>query len=183
MSDENKPTDKVEASKEVLASSASPINIKPIQRSEITSTRIATVSFEGPLPPPQILNQYSPEAQQLMLRMVEKQMEMAEKQMLHRHEIEIEIIQDKISARKWGTASALAVATLSLGLSAYLGFLGHATVAGTVASVTSVALAGIFITGRRAQEKELEEKRKELPSITKDSPEKEPPQVEEKKQI
>jgi uncharacterized membrane protein len=110
--------------------------------------------YSGPLPPPQMLEQYN----RAVANGAERIMAMAEKQQDHRHILETKVINGRIRAELLGTVSALVLAVLVLGVSVYLVKLGQsaAGIAALVADLT--ALAAVFVYGRYSQKKENERK-------------------------
>jgi uncharacterized membrane protein len=110
--------------------------------------------YSGPLPPPQVLEQYN----RAVANGAERILTMAEKELDHRHTLETKVINGRIRAERLGTISALVLAVLVLGVSVYLVKLGQsvASIAALVADLT--ALAAVFVYGRYSQKQENERK-------------------------
>lgn len=126
--------------------------MRTIRRSEL---------FQGPIPPPAILREYD----QVHPGLADRIVSMAENQSRHRQEIEKGVIstRNRNEARGQTYAFILAIAVI-LG-SIWLISSGRST-EGLAAIITEiVALAGVFIYGRKKQEAEL---LKKANSLTKD---------------
>lgn len=110
--------------------------------------------YSGPLPPPQMLEQYN----KVIPNGAERIMAMAEKQLDHRHELESVVIKRRASSERLGTHYAFILA-IFFGIGAiYLLRLGYSIAGITVLIGEIVALAGVFITGRYMQKRENEKK-------------------------
>lgn len=104
-----------------------------------------TQSFSGPLPPPQILQQYNDAHPGLADRIVT----MAESEQAHRHGVENTALSGSIGAEKRGQNYALTICTLVVLASFGLIWQGHEVSGSVLAAGTLSALAYVFITGRR----------------------------------
>lgn len=110
--------------------------------------------YSGPLPPPQMLEQYN----KVVPNGAERIMAMAEKQLDHRHELESVVIKSRAKSERLGTHYAFILAVL-FGLGAvYLIKLGQNAAGISVLIGDIIALAGVFIAGRYMQKKENEKK-------------------------
>lgn len=111
--------------------------------------------FSGPIPPPQLLEQYN----KLVPSFAERFMAMAEKQTDHRRDLEATVVKTRI--RNETRAMYLAfVLSLVFGAGAfYLILTGYGAMGISLIIADIVALAAIFITGRVIQRKENAEKR------------------------
>ncbi len=127
----------------------------PVPRQpEHPATSVTSLSYSGPLPPPQILRQF----EEIVPGSAERILSAFEKESEHRREIEKvqagigkHAILHELADRRMGLVFGGLAAFGALGLAALALVLGHplgavATVIGTVAS-----LAGVFIYGRRIQ--------------------------------
>jgi len=114
--------------------------------------------FSGPLPPPEVLAKYN----EVYPGLAERIMVMAENQSQHRQGIETRVINARTRNETLGQIFAFVLSLVFGGGSIWLINLGKSLEG--VSSLVSVivALAGVFIYGRRRQEKELEEKRRAL---------------------
>lgn len=112
--------------------------------------RVSTIGvsrqFSGPLPPPEMLDQYNqvePGAANRILRM-------AEKEQSHRHDRESEAVAGEIAKDRRGQNYALLVSmTIILG-SIGLIAIGEQIYGTVLAGGTLIGLAGTFIAGRRS---------------------------------
>ena len=118
--------------------------------------------FSGPLPPPDQLEHYErvqPGFGERIMAMAELQYAMAESQTRHRQELEKSVVRNGVvlSYLGWGSAFFMGVAGLSV--ASYLMYLGR-ELGGGAAFVSSLAvLAGLFVYGKREQNKDLAAKR------------------------
>ena len=115
-------------------------------------------AFQGPLPPPEVLEQYS----RIVPNGADRIVAMAESQMRHRQSLESAVVNGNITAQRRGQGMGFI-----LGLVAILGGIGliafDKDASGLSAIITAfVALAGVFIYGRVEQRRERERKREEL---------------------
>jgi uncharacterized membrane protein len=112
-------------------------------------------SYSGPLPPPEVLNQFN----QVLPNGAERIMVMVEQQNKHRMSIETTVINNQQWQSTLGQYFALGVTLIGLTLAAFSIFFGHDWAGGTigVATISSVAMA--FITGRKKQETDLRSKK------------------------
>lgn len=122
---------------------------------KVTTREIRAASFQGPLPPPEILEQYNQIVPGLAARIVT----MAEQQSAHRQDLERTVIRKDVELARRGQLMAFAIGVVALVGGFTLVALGR-----DAAGVTSIlgavgALAGVFIFGKKAQRKELAQKR------------------------
>lgn len=115
-------------------------------------------AFQGPLPPPEALEQYG----RIVPNGADRIVAMAESQMRHRQALESAVVNGNVEAQRRGQ-----VMGFILGLVAILGGIGliafDKDVEGLSAIITAfVALAGVFVYGRVEQRRERERKRDEL---------------------
>lgn len=114
-------------------------------------------AFQGPLPPPEMLERYN----HVVPNGADRIVAMAEGQLRHRQRLESTVVDGNVNAQKRGQIFAF-----TLGLIAIIG--GIVLIAlnknaqGLAAIITAfVALAGVFVYGRWEQERERERKRRE----------------------
>lgn len=120
--------------------------------------RVAEVTIQethsGPLPSPKVLTEYST----IIPNGAERIMQMAEKQQGHRIEMENTVIKSQMKQSLTGQIFALCIAVFGLTAATVVTLFGHDVVGTALGGTTVSALVGIFITGRRRQEKNLKEK-------------------------
>ena len=131
-----------------------------IQKNNNNAVIRQSISFSGPLPHPQLLEKYN-EVVPGSAKMI---IEMAEKQAIHRQELEKNVINSDIKNSKSGLIFGFII-----GISGILGGIiiiavSQATsqiIAGSVISGASLAsLVGTFVYGSQGRKKEREEKKK-----------------------
>ncbi len=99
------------------------------------------VEFEGPLPPPEVLEGYA----RLVPSAPERILQMAERQATHRQEIE-----RRNSRRPWfGILAGSLLAFALLGLAGYALYLGEPLVGGLLGGVDVAGLVAVYIYGTR----------------------------------
>jgi uncharacterized membrane protein len=89
----------------------------------------------------------------------ERLMQAFEKQQDHRQTLEKTVIQGNVKAETRGQWMGLAVSICVLILSGYIAHAGNPAAGGAVAIGDVAALAGVFVYGKHAQRRELEDKR------------------------
>jgi uncharacterized membrane protein len=114
-----------------------------------------SVVRQGPIPDPEDLARYNV----IIPDGANRIMKMAEDQAKHRIAIESTVIDSQQVQGKRGQLFGLAIAVIGIGAGAYLTMNGHDAVGAVIGGTTVVSLAIAFITGRRVQQKELQEKR------------------------
>lgn len=110
--------------------------------------------FSGPIPPPQMLEQYN----KLVPGFAERFMVMAEKQSAHRQSLESIVVTGRARSERLGLHYALILAILFGAGSFYLIHEGHAAEGIALIIVEIVGLAGAFIVGRILQSRENKDK-------------------------
>lgn len=124
---------------------------------EIRPSRVRmrqTVTFSGPLPPPEILQGYD----DVLPGAAERIIAMAERQAAHRQDLERRVIRANITTARLGIAAGLII-TLAVVWFAYQLLMAGHTVAGFAAIIVALgSLVGVFIVGQRSQRNERIEK-------------------------
>ena len=105
-------------------------------------------SFSGPLPPPQVLQQYNAAHPDLANRIVQ----MAESEQTHRHLIESTALAGSINAEKRGQNYALVICLVVVLASFGVILKGYEISGSILAGGTLSTLAYVFITGRKEKE-------------------------------
>jgi uncharacterized membrane protein len=125
------------------------------------SPQIRSLFYQGPLPPAAELLRYEqvkPGFGERIMQMAERQLAMAESQMKHRQALETRVISTNVRLSYLGLMSGFVLGSGGLCAAVYLIKLGR-QLGGGAAFVASLAtLAGLFIYGRRRQEKRLDQK-------------------------
>jgi uncharacterized membrane protein len=83
--------------------------------------------------------------------MAEKQVDMAERQMSHRHDMERVMVRGHNFRAHLGLWFALLLAITVLGASVWLIRIGHDLAGTSIAAIDLVGLAGVFVYGRYDQ--------------------------------
>lgn len=115
-----------------------------LERPEIKAV-IRKESFSGPLPPPQVLAGYD----DVVAGAAERILAMAEKEQLHRHEMDSTALLGEINNDKRGQRFGLGIAVLFGVIALVLGLSGKQWLGGIIATVDLVALVMVFVLGRR----------------------------------
>jgi len=117
--------------------------------------------FSGPIPPSSELERYErvlPGIAERMVQMAERQLSMAESQVKHRQALETRVISTNVRLSYLGLLSGFILGAGGLIAAVYLIILGR-ELGGSAAFIVSLStLAGLFIYGRRKQEKQLEDR-------------------------
>ena len=128
--------------------------------------RVMATGFSGPLPPPQIIEGYN----SVIPNAGEKILQMAIDQGNHRRFIETKIVEAQIDIQKRGQSFAFGIAIFGLASSVGCAYLNQPWVASIIGGATLVGMISIFIRGKAEQEKELNQKRQELPPGSSEKP-------------
>ena len=110
--------------------------------------------WSGPYPPPQLLRGY----EDVLPGSADRIIKMAEEQQRHRHHLEKTTVEGAGKRAHQGLWLGFVISLVVLGLGTAVILLGHEAAGATIMSVDVVALAGVFVYGRREQRKEREEK-------------------------
>ncbi|MGD0655383.1 MAG: DUF2335 domain-containing protein [Thermoguttaceae bacterium] len=115
-------------------------------------------SFSGPLPPPNILEQYN----KIVPGAAERIIAQAERQTEHRINIESKVIDSEITRSSNGLIAGTIVALACIIGGCLLVYAGHDWAGATIATASVVGLVGVFIYGTSIRRMDRAEKRKEL---------------------
>lgn len=113
------------------------------------TTKLIQHQFSGPLPPPEILQQYD----QVISGAAERILAMAEKDAKHQQEIENSAIQFASREVKRGQMCGLTIGISSFATCVIALALGSELTASILGGVTVVGLVTVFVTGRIKQPK------------------------------
>ena len=128
-----------------------------------TPARItATVTeISGPIPPPQVLQQYNgivPGAAERIVRMAEKQSD-------HRMDLERKVVYSNIRKSHLGMVVAATIAIYGLYISKEIAVNGNPATAGIIASLDIGGLISIAVYNVRTQKKEREKRQETSASL------------------
>ncbi|MFZ0864447.1 MAG: DUF2335 domain-containing protein [Candidatus Sulfotelmatobacter sp.] len=126
----------------------------PNNQQKITR-QVQSFSFSGPLPPPQLLSQYN----EVVPYGAERLMKMAEAQQTHRQELEKTVIHGNVGSEKRGQWMGLFISMVVILAGTYLAGTGKQITGGILVGVDVVALAGVFVYGKKVQRRDLDQKR------------------------
>jgi len=115
--------------------------------------------FSGPIPPPTELAQY----ESIHTGLADRIVAMAEKQMMHRQELERLVITGEGKRAELGQIFALVVAICGLVVAALCAFWKNEVAASIIGALDITGLAGVFIYGSKIKREELA-KRKNTPA-------------------
>lgn len=113
-----------------------------------------SVSFSGPLPPPNHLEQY----ERIVPGSAERILKMAEEQSFHRRTLEAKVIHSGVSDSKKGLWFGLIMGLSGFGLVGFCASLGFQLLAGIIAALDLGSLVGIFVYGSKQKKTERVEK-------------------------
>lgn len=111
-------------------------------------------SFSGPIPPPELLKGYN----EVVKDGAERIFIMAEKQSNHRMQLEDHAIKEELKQSRLGQVFGFILGIVGLVLAAILAILDHEAIAGIFGTTTIVGLVTVFVLGKKAQKKDLEDK-------------------------
>ncbi|HQK41836.1 MAG TPA: DUF2335 domain-containing protein [bacterium] len=111
-------------------------------------------SFSGPIPPPELLKGYN----EVVKDGAERIVVMAEKQSNHRMQLEDHAIKEELKQSRLGQVFGFILGIVGLVLAAILAILDHEAIAGIFGTTTILGLVTVFVLGKKAQKKDLEDK-------------------------
>jgi len=116
----------------------------------LLSLTAALTSWSSPYPPPELLRGY----EEVVKGSANRIISMAENQQEHRHFLEETTITGANRRAWWGLWLGFVISLVVLGLGTLVILEGHSWAGASLMGVDVVALAGIFVYGRREQRKE-----------------------------
>jgi uncharacterized membrane protein len=134
----------------ILKSNGANLPQQKVQQIAISIAR----SFSGPLPHPEILAEY----ERILPGTANRIIVAFENQSSHRMSLESHAVREQIKQSGNGQLLGGLIVILSLGISAWMGYLEHTILAGTLGTTTVVGLATIYFLGKRAQSASLKTK-------------------------
>lgn len=138
---------------------------KPVQpsQSQLPSQRVSqSLTFQGPIPPPQLLEQYS----KVIPNGAERIMAMAESQQKHRQSLESVVVLANVAAQSRGQVFAFLLAAVAISGGIWL-IANDKNAAGLTSMISAVAgLLAVYVWGRVEQGRERTRKRQEIQDAT-----------------
>lgn len=119
----------------------------------LSITLIQEKLHSGPLPDADTLIKYD----SVIPSGADRIMKMAEKQQNHRISIESSVISSQSFQSRLGQIFGLIIGLAGIGCGTYLASIGQDVVGGIIAGGTVVSLVSVFVLGKRAQKKNLED--------------------------
>jgi uncharacterized membrane protein len=124
----------------------------------IPNNQITTLTkveqFSGPLPPPNILEQYN----RVVPGAAERILKMAEDQSAHRRSLEQKVISSDVLNSKLGLIFGFSIGLVAILSGVYIVIIDKNNNGYFLSLGTIVALVSVFVYGRRKKEKRLDEK-------------------------
>ena len=124
-----------------------------IREAFIISITSITRTFSGPLPHPEILNEYN----QVLPSAAERIIAMAERQAEHRMGLEKIAIPSQIDQSKRGQTFGFILVIIALIASVILGIYGQTAASIAIGTTSIITIATIFVLGKRYQKKKVKE--------------------------
>lgn len=106
--------------------------------------------FEGPLPPPSLLEGY----ERILPGSAERIFLLTEKEQTHRHLTDNEILKGNIGRDKRGQWMGFSITIFILIIAAYFAAQGNTLFAGTLIGIDLLGLVAVFVLGRRLTDKD-----------------------------
>ncbi len=125
------------------------------QRGLVHQTQHISTFQSSPVPSPEFLdgyNQHIPDGANRLFSMIEKQS-------AHRIEMETRVITTQNIATLRGQKMAFGLVLLMCGIAAWAMVIGYPWLSGSIFGTTIIGVATVFISGKTAVKKSLEEKR------------------------
>jgi len=124
--------------------------IAPLNNNNHGLTKLQAVAFQGPLPPPQILDQYN----QIVSGSAERIISLWEGQVQHRQGLEKKVIIADIEQAKFGAILGFIIAISAIGSGTFLAYIGRPS-EGIAAIITALAgIIGVYGWGSYQRKKE-----------------------------
>lgn len=112
--------------------------------------QLQAVSFQGPLPPPQLLEHYN----QILPGSAERLISMWENQVKHRQELENKVITSDIRQSYFGSILGFIIALAAIGAGTFLAYIGRPTEGISAILSALVGLVGVYAWGSYQRRKE-----------------------------
>ena len=114
--------------------------------------------FNGPLPPPVVLEKYN----EIIPGAAERIIAMAEEQAKHRKELEVKVINSDVGNSKLGLWFGLIIGLAGLAASVIVIIYGEQIVGGVLGIGTLGSLVGVFVYGSQKRNQERQESRRQF---------------------
>jgi uncharacterized membrane protein len=120
------------------------------KQQSLSISRIEASRFQGPLPPPQVLDHYD----KIIPGSAERIISMWENQVRHRQELEMKVIASDIKQSHFGSILGFIIAMSAIGSGTFLAYIGRPT-EGIAAIISAlVGLVGVYGWGSYQRRKE-----------------------------
>ncbi len=128
----------------------------PVKQEQQSSLVARGIRFEGPLPPPAVLEGY----EQIVPGAAERLIALVEADAKHQRDLEFATINAETNGLRRGQILGAIVVLAALGVAAFCAYLGHETSALTIGGTTVISLATAFVLGRRTDTAKEETQKK-----------------------
>lgn len=120
---------------------------------ELSQAFISTTiqeAFRGPMPPPILLTEYN----EVIKDGAERVFEMAQKQVLHRMQLENHAIKEELKQSRNGQLFGFVLSLTGLSLATLLAMSDREMLAGIFGTTTVIGLVTVFVIGKRMRQKD-----------------------------
>ena len=139
----------------VKATTGEVVSQSPIRKDLPINIRAQRLQYQGPIPPPAMLDEY----EKICPGSAQKIVEQFQKQSDHRIYLEKKVIDSDIKKSFRGQVFGFLVAIIGMGISLYAIMKGYSIEGSIFGGVTLVSLVSVFVIGKKAKDEELEKKR------------------------
>jgi uncharacterized membrane protein len=130
---------------------------------QIAVTRTEARFFSGPLPPPEVFEEFD----RVVPGSARRIFDLVEKQTNHRIELESKVIASDITRSRAGLWMGLVVSLAAIVGGVYVAVTVSPTAGATIATASVVGLAGVFVYGTYSRRQERQQKAEQIKSLTK----------------
>lgn len=137
-------------------------NLPKPQENDRSPAKLVATSFNGPLPPPSILQGY----EDIQPGFAERIVHMAESESAHRHELERRALDADIDAtkkefleRRIGQILAFLIVIIMAGIATYLAVIGREITASVFGGPAIAAIVGAFLSRRKENKNHFKEQK------------------------
>jgi len=125
--------------------------------SALAATRATVTAFQGPLPPPELMEKYN----QIVPDAAERIIVLFESQVQHRQSLEKAVIQSDVRDSRLGLYLGFFVSVVAIIGGVICVLSGYTTTGGIIAAIPVPVLASVFVYGSSNRRLEREARRKE----------------------